>query len=95
MAKFFQVSYTCSALGDIGGMSGCTYRRDGDPGMVGNLEPIIMTGSVGATGALDPSFGTYDLVEWGTITANPVPDRNIRLDVSQLCIRWHGLGSLP
>jgi prepilin-type N-terminal cleavage/methylation domain-containing protein len=74
MAKFFQVSYTCSAVGDIGALSGCTYRRDGDPGMVGNVEPIIMTGSVGTTGALDPSFGTYDLVEWGTVTANPVQD---------------------
>ena len=74
MAKFFQVAYTCSALGDIGGMSACTWRRDGDPAMVGNVEPIVMTGSVGTTGALDPSFGTYDLVEWGTVTANPVQD---------------------
>jgi hypothetical protein len=42
--------------------------------MVGKLEPIVMTGSVGTGGALDPSFGTYDLVEWGTYTSNPVPD---------------------
>jgi hypothetical protein len=73
MAKYFQVSYTCSAVGDRP-LTACTYRRDGDPAMVGNIEPIVMTGSVGTTGALDPSFGTYDLVEWGTVTANPVQD---------------------
>jgi prepilin-type N-terminal cleavage/methylation domain-containing protein len=70
MAKFFQAAYTCNPI--FGG--GCVYRRDGDAAMVGNIEPVVMTGSVGSTGALDPSFGTYDLVEWGTYTANPVPD---------------------
>ncbi len=73
MAKYFQVSYTCTP-GTMPGPFPCRYRRDGDPGMVGNIEPIVMTGSVGSTGALDPSFGTYDLVEWGTVTANPVPN---------------------
>ena len=71
MAKYFQVSYTCSSSP---GPGACTYRRQGDPAMVGKLEPIVMTGSVGTGGALDPSFGTYDLVEWGTYTSNPVPD---------------------
>jgi len=75
MAKFFQINYTCSGVA-LPGMSdsGCQYRRDGDPDMVGNIVPVVMTGSVGTTGALDPSFGTYDLIEWGTYTANPVPD---------------------
>jgi len=76
MAKFFQVSYTCSdaSLAGIGAVNACKNRRDGDPAMIGNVEPIVMTGSVGTTGALQPDFGTYDMVEWGTYTANPVPD---------------------
>ena len=73
MAMFFQVSWQCSDIA-VGGLTACQYRRDGDPAMVGNIEPIVMTGSVGSTGKLDPSFGTYDLTEWGTLTANPVPD---------------------
>ena len=71
MAKFFQVSYTCSAAG-VG--NACIYRRDGDPMMVGNVEPIVMTGSVGTGGALDPSFGTNKLLEYGTLTSNPAND---------------------
>jgi len=71
--KFFQIEYTCS--GCIFGGGQVKYRRDGDPAMVGNIEPIIMTGSVGTGGAsLQPQFGTFDLVEWGTATANPAPD---------------------
>jgi prepilin-type N-terminal cleavage/methylation domain-containing protein len=73
MTKFFQVSYTCSAVG-VGGLNACIYRRDGDPMMVGNIEPIVVTGSVGTGGALDPSFGTNKLLEWGTITSNPAND---------------------
>jgi prepilin-type N-terminal cleavage/methylation domain-containing protein len=71
--KFFQVEYSCS--GAIFGGGACQYRRDGSPGMVGNVEPIIMSGSVGNNGsALQPQFGTYDMVEWGTYTSNPAPD---------------------
>jgi prepilin-type N-terminal cleavage/methylation domain-containing protein len=73
MAKYFQEAYTCSPLG-IGNLSACAYRRDGDPTMVGNVVPIVMTGSVGTGGALSPDFGTYDLVEWGTVTSNPAND---------------------
>jgi prepilin-type N-terminal cleavage/methylation domain-containing protein len=73
MAKYFQVAYTCSSLG-LGNVSACTYRRDGNPTMVGNVVPIVMTGSVGTGGALSPDFGTYDLVEWGTVTSNPAND---------------------
>ena len=40
--------------------------------MVGDFVPVVMTGSVGTGGGLDPSFGTYDLIEYGTVTANPV-----------------------
>jgi len=75
MAKFFQgLNYACSGVGGIGGLDACIYRRDGDPGMVGNIEPIVMTGSVGTGGNLDPSFGTYDLIEFGTLSSNPVSD---------------------
>jgi prepilin-type N-terminal cleavage/methylation domain-containing protein len=73
MAKFFQSSYTCQPPSSPG-PNPCTYRRDGDPAMVGNILPVVMTGSVGTGGGLDPSYGTYDLVEWGTYTANPVSD---------------------
>lgn len=72
MNKFFQIEYTCS--GCILGGGQLKYRRDGDPAMVGNIEPIVMTGSVGNGSALQPQFGTYDLVEWGTFTANPATD---------------------
>jgi len=67
MAKYFQVSANC-----IPALGACVYRRDGDAAMVGNIEPIVMTGSVGTGGGLDPSFGTYDFTEYGTVTANPV-----------------------
>ena len=54
---------------------GVKYRRDGDPAMVGNLEPIIMTGTVGNNGsALQPKFGTYDHIESSAYTPNPAPD---------------------
>ena len=72
MANYFQVSATC-----IPALGGCTARRDGDPGMVGNIVPVVMTGSVGTGGSLDPSFGTFDRTEYGTITANPVQDSTI------------------
>jgi prepilin-type N-terminal cleavage/methylation domain-containing protein len=67
MAKYFQVSANC-----IPALGGCVYRRDGDAAMVGNIVPVVMTGTVGTGGGLDPSFGTYDLIEYGTVTANPV-----------------------
>jgi prepilin-type N-terminal cleavage/methylation domain-containing protein len=51
--KFFQVSYS-------GVFGGIKYRREGDAQMVGNLEPIVMTGMVSLE---DPKFGTYDLIE--------------------------------
>jgi prepilin-type N-terminal cleavage/methylation domain-containing protein len=74
MAKYFQAAYQCSSLG-IGSLSGCIYRRDGDPTMVGNVEPIVMTSSVGNNGgSLQPPFGTYVLTEWGTVTSNPADD---------------------
>jgi len=69
MNKFFQVAYTCGGPGPT-----CTFRRQGDPAMVGKIEPIVMTGSVGTGGALDPSFGTWNMVEWGTLTSNPAND---------------------
>ena len=73
MNKYFQVSYTCITFGGAG--CGCQYRHDGDPGMVGDIEPIIMTGSVANNGSsLQPNFGTYNLIEWGTATDNPAPD---------------------
>jgi prepilin-type N-terminal cleavage/methylation domain-containing protein len=71
MAKYFQVAYTCNSAFAGGG---CVYRRDGDAGMVGNIEPVVMTGSVGTGGALDPSFGTWQMTEWGTLTSNPAND---------------------
>jgi prepilin-type N-terminal cleavage/methylation domain-containing protein len=75
MAKYFQVAYTCSDISIPGSsLTGCQYRRDGNPTMVGNVEPIVMTGSVGTGGALSPDFGTYDYLEWGTITSNPAND---------------------
>ena len=50
-----------SGGGFFGG--GPKYRRDGDPAMVGNLEPIIMAGTVGENGGtLHPRFGTYDMI---------------------------------
>lgn len=67
MAKYFQVSANC-----IPALNDCVYRRDGDAAMAGNIVPVVMTGSVGTGGGLDPSFGTYDLIEYGTVTANPV-----------------------
>jgi prepilin-type N-terminal cleavage/methylation domain-containing protein len=70
--KFFQIEYTCS--GAIFGTGGCRYRRDGEAAMVGNIEPIVMTGSVGNGSPLRPNFGTYNLVEWGTFTSNPATD---------------------
>ena len=70
MANYFQVAQICNP----GFGAGCVYRRDGDAALVGNIVPVVMTGSVGTTGALSPDFGTYDLVEWGTYTANPVQD---------------------
>jgi len=73
--KFFQIEYTCTGAIFGGGGGGCKYRRDGDPAMVGNIEPIIMTGTVGSNGStLQPKFGTYDLIEWGTYTSDPAPD---------------------
>jgi hypothetical protein len=51
--KFFEVAYS----GVFGGLK---YRRDGDPQMVGNMEPIIMTGMVSGE---NPKFGTYDMIE--------------------------------
>jgi len=71
MNKYFQVSYTCT--GNNGPLP-CINRRQGDLGMVGKLEPIVMTGSVGTGGALEPYFGTWDMVEWGTYTSNPAND---------------------
>ena len=71
MAKYFQVSYTCSGTN---GPLPCINRRQGDPGMVGKLEPIVMTGSVSSNNVLEPGFGTYNLVEWGTYSAEPAPD---------------------
>jgi len=75
MAKYFQgYNYTCTAgAGSLPG-TGCIYRRDGDAGMVGNIEPVVMTGSVGTGGALSTSFGTWQLAEWGTATSNPAND---------------------
>ena len=71
--KYFQIEYTCS--GCIFGGGSVKYRRDGDAGMVGNIEPIIMSGSVANNGAaLQPQFGTYDLTEYGTATSNPAID---------------------
>ena len=59
----------------IFGSGGIKYRRDGDSAMVGNLEPIIMTGTVGNSGStLQPKFGTYDLVQSSAYTPNPAPD---------------------
>jgi len=72
MTKFFQVSYTCQPSSS--GPNQCTYRRDGNPMMVGNIEPIVVTGSVGTGGALNPNFGTNKLLEWGTVTSNPAND---------------------
>jgi prepilin-type N-terminal cleavage/methylation domain-containing protein len=61
--------------GIFGGGGGIKYRRDGDSAMVGNLEPIIMTGTVGNNGSsLQPKFGTYDLVQSSAYTPNPAPD---------------------
>ena len=45
--------------------------------MVGSIVPVVMTGSVGIGGGLDPSFGTFDRTEYGTVTANPVQDSTI------------------
>ena len=74
MNKFFQIAYTCVGS-SLPGLPGCAYRRDNDPAMVGNIEPIIMAGSVGNNGgSLQPKFGTYNLVEWGTLTDNPASD---------------------
>ena len=42
--------------------------------MVGKILGSSGATSVGTGGALEPSFGTYNLVEWGTYTAEPVPD---------------------
>src|SRR5258706_597673 len=41
MAKYFQVSPNC-----IPALGACGYRRDGDAAMVGNIVPVVMTGSV-------------------------------------------------
>lgn len=73
MANYFQVS----GANCIPALGACPYRRDGDPTMVGNILPVVMTGSVGTGGALDPSFGTFDRIEYGTVTANPVQDSTI------------------
>jgi len=70
MANYFQVAQICNP----GFGAGCVYRRDGDAAMVGNIVPVVMTGSVGTGGALDPSFGTWQLTEWGTLTSNPAND---------------------
>jgi len=70
--KFFQIEDTCS--GCIFGGGSVKYRRDGDPAMVGNVMPIIMTGSVGVGGSLQPQFGTWPRIDSGTITENPVSD---------------------
>src|SRR5580698_7668475 len=72
MANYFQVSANC-----IPALGTCTYRRDGDAAMVGSIVPVVMTGSVGTGGGLDPSFGTFDRTEYGTFTANPVQDATI------------------
>ena len=51
------------------------YRRDGESGMVGNLEPVIMTGTVGENGGtLHPKFGTYDMVT--SSDYRPCPDKD-------------------
>jgi prepilin-type N-terminal cleavage/methylation domain-containing protein len=58
-----------------GGGGGVKYRRDGDAGMVGNLEPVIMTGTVGNNGAaLQPQFGTYDYAQSSAYIQNPGTD---------------------
>jgi prepilin-type N-terminal cleavage/methylation domain-containing protein len=72
MANYFQVSANC-----IPALGACVYRRDGDAAMVGSIVPVVMTGSVGTGGSLDPSFGTFDRTEYGTVTANPVQDATI------------------
>jgi prepilin-type N-terminal cleavage/methylation domain-containing protein len=46
--------------GIFGGPSGVNYRKDNDPKLVGNIEPIVMTGLVNEQ---DGTFGTYDYTE--------------------------------
>ncbi len=63
------------ACGTLFGGGGVKYRRDGDVGMVGNLEPIIMTGTVGNNGGtLLPLYGTYDYAQSSAYIQNPGPD---------------------
>jgi hypothetical protein len=69
--QYFDWYGACGGL--LGG--GVQYRRDSDAGMVGNLEPIIMTGTVGNNGAsLQPQFGTYDIVQSSAYVQNPGTD---------------------
>lgn len=49
-----------SAGGIFGGSSGVTYKKDNDPNLVGNLEPIVMAGLVYEG---DGTYGTYDYNE--------------------------------
>jgi len=49
-----------SAGGIFGGTKGITYRKDSNPYLVGNIEPIVMAGMVSQQ---DTSFGTYDYIE--------------------------------
>ncbi|HXI85007.1 MAG TPA: type II secretion system protein [Verrucomicrobiae bacterium] len=70
--KFFQIEDTCS--GCIFGGGSVKYRRDGDPAMVGNVMPAIMTGSVGIGGSLQPTFGAWGRLEYAKVTDNPVSD---------------------
>lgn len=60
--------------GSLFGGGGVQYRRDGDAGMVGNLEPIIMTGTVGNGASLATTYGTYDIVQSSAYIPNPGTD---------------------
>src|ERR1017187_8947355 len=63
------------SCGTLFGGTGVKYRRDGDAGMVGNLEPIIVTGTVGNSGStLQPQFGTYDYAQSSAYIQNPGTD---------------------
>jgi prepilin-type N-terminal cleavage/methylation domain-containing protein len=68
----------------FGGSGGVKYRHDGDAGMVGNLEPVIMTGTVGNNGSsLQPQYGTYDLVQSSAYIQNPGTDwKNVSYEYS-------------
>jgi len=66
---YFDYFGACGSLFGVVGQIPTRWRR----GMVGNLEPIIMTGTVGNNGGtLLPQFGTYDYAQSRPISKTPV-----------------------